>query len=395
MTRMSLIQRLQQFTQQAADSNATAPLGITIEHLYSATEGSVNGRRTILAGTNNYLGLTFDNQCINASHRATRSYGTGTTGSRLANGSYASHRRLENQLADFYAVDHCIIFSTGYTANLGMISSLAGPGDTIMLDEHCHASIYDGGKLSGADIIHFRHNQAADLDKRLRRLGEQAANTLIIVEGIYSMLGDRARLKEIVAVKQKYAALLMVDEAHSLGVLGDSGRGISQAADVEDQVDFITGTFSKSLAGIGGYCASRHAELEAIRYKSRPYIFTASPSPATIAATSAALNIIGNTPQLREQLWENARTLYHGLKSLGYDLSPEISPIIAINAGARENALSVWKKLFDRGVYVNLVLPPATPNSRCLLRCSVSAAHTRAQLDVILDAFACFQKQTA
>lgn len=395
MTRMSLIQRLQQFTQQAADSNATAPLGITIEHLYSATEGSVNGRRTILAGTNNYLGLTFDNQCINASHQATRSYGTGTTGSRLANGSYASHRRLENQLADFYAVDHCIIFSTGYTANLGMISSLVGPGDTIMLDEHCHASIYDGGKLSGADIIHFRHNQAADLDKRLRRLGEQAANTLIIVEGIYSMLGDRARLKEIVAVKQKYAALLMVDEAHSLGVLGDSGRGISQAADVENQVDFITGTFSKSLAGIGGYCASRHAELEAIRYKSRPYIFTASPSPATIAATSAALNIIGNTPQLREQLWENARTLYHGLKSLGYDLSPEISPIIAVNAGARENALSVWKKLFDRGIYVNLVLPPATPNSRCLLRCSVSAAHTRAQLDVILDAFACFQKQTA
>ena len=395
MTRMSLIQRLQQFTQQAADSNATAPLGITIEHLYSATEGSVNGRRTILAGTNNYLGLTFDNQCINAGHRATRSYGTGTTGSRLANGSYASHRRLENQLADFYAVDHCIIFSTGYTANLGMISSLVGPGDTIMLDEHCHASIYDGGKLSGADIIHFRHNQAADLDKRLRRLGEQAANTLIIVEGIYSMLGDRARLKEIVAVKQKYAALLMVDEAHSLGVLGDSGRGISQAADVEDQVDFITGTFSKSLAGIGGYCTSRHAELEAIRYKSRPYIFTASPSPATIAATSAALNIIGNTPQLREQLWENARTLYHGLKSLGYDLSPEISPIIAINAGARENALSIWKKLFDRGVYVNLVLPPATPNSRCLLRCSVSAAHTGAQLDVILDAFACFQRQTA
>ena len=393
---MSLIQRLQQFAEQnaAAEPNATTPLGAVIEHLYSPTEGSVNGRRTILVGTNNYLGLTFDNQCINASHQATRSYGTGTTGSRLANGSYAGHQRLESELADFYGVDHCIIFSTGYTANLGMISALVRRDDTILLDAHCHASIYDGGKLSGANIIHFRHNQAADLDKRLHRLGEQAANTLIIVEGIYSMLGDRANLKEIVAVKQKYGSLLMVDEAHSLGVLGDSGRGITQHADVEDQVDFITGTFSKSLAGIGGYCVSQHAELEVIRYKSRPYIFTASPSPATMAATSAALKIIRDTPQLREQLWENARMLYNGLKHLGYDLSPEISPVIAVNVGTRENALSMWKKLFDRGVYVNLVLPPATPDSRCLLRCSVSAAHTRAQLNVVLDAFACFQKQT-
>ncbi|MDW3094314.1 MAG: aminotransferase class I/II-fold pyridoxal phosphate-dependent enzyme [Gammaproteobacteria bacterium] len=390
---MSLLDRLQQFTQQHAtmDDDRMAPLGAVIEHLYSATEGSVKGRRTILVGTNNYLGLTFDNQCINANHQATRTYGTGTTGSRLANGSYAGHQDLENELADFYGVSNSIVFSTGYTANLGMISALVSKGDTIMIDEHCHASIYDGCNLSGADIIHFRHNNAEDLDKRLRRLGDKASTTLIIIEGIYSMLGDRGNLKEIVAVKQKYDALLLVDEAHSLGVLGESGRGLSQELEVEEHVDFITGTFSKSLAGIGGYCVSQHSELEVIRYTSRPYIFTASPSPGTIASTRAALEIIRNNPGLRKQLWENANRLYDGLKVMGYDLSPEVSPVIAVNVGERENALAMWKKLFDRGIYVNLVMPPATPNSKCLLRCSVSAAHTRAQLDVVLDAFASFQ----
>ncbi len=390
---MNLLNRLQQFTQQhAADEESMAPLGAVIDHLYSATEGSVRGRRTILVGTNNYLGLTFDNRCINASHKATRLYGTGTTGSRLANGSYSDHQGLEQDLASFYGVSNAIVFSTGYTANLGMISALVSKGDTIVLDEHCHASIYDGCKLSGADIIHFRHNNAEDLDKRLGRLGDKASSALIIVEGIYSMLGDRGNLHAITEVKQKYDALLLVDEAHSLGVLGNTGRGVCEESGVEANVDFITGTFSKSLAGIGGFCVSQHPELEVIRYTSRPYIFTASPSPGTIASTRAALEIIRTTPSLRERLWGNANFLYDGLKSLGYDLSPQVSPVIAINVGERENALAMWKKLFDRGVYVNLVMPPATPNSKCLLRCSVSAAHTRAQLDIVLDAFANFER---
>ena len=390
---MSLLNRIQQFAQQHAESehDYMAPLGAVIDHLYSATEGSINGRRTILVGTNNYLGLTFDNNCINANNHATRNFGTGTTGSRLANGSYADHQALENDLAKFYGVDYSIVFSTGYTANLGMISALVSNGDTIILDEHCHASIYDGCKLSGADIIHFRHNNAEDLDKRLQRLGDKASTTVIIVEGIYSMLGDRANLAEIVKVKEKYDALLLVDEAHSLGVLGDTGRGLAQEAQVEDQVDFITGTFSKSLAGIGGYCVSRHQELDVLRYMSRPYIFTASPSPGTIASTRAALDIIQTTPSLREQLWKNAQHLYNGLQEKGYELSPEVSPVIAVNVGTPDNALNMWKKLFDRGIYVNLVMPPATPNSKCLLRCSVSAAHSIAQLDVVLDAFAHLQ----
>lgn len=390
---MSILNRIQEFAQQHADSeqSLTAPLGAVIEHLYSATEGSINGRRTILVGTNNYLGLTFDNNCINACNHATRSYGTGTTGSRLANGSYAGHQALESDLANFYGVDYSIVFSTGYTANLGMITALVGKGDTIILDEHCHASIYDGCKLSGADIIHFRHNNAEDLDKRLRRLGDKISSAVIIVEGIYSMLGDRAKLAEIVEVKKKYDALILIDEAHSLGVLGETGRGLAQEAAVESDIDFITGTFSKSLAGIGGYCVSQHQELDVLRYLSRPYIFTASPSPGTIASTRAALEIIKTTPSLREQLWKNAHRLYDGLNSLGYELSPEVSPVIAVNVGAADNALSMWKKLFDRGVYVNLVMPPATPNSKCLLRCSVSAAHSNAQLDVVLDAFANLQ----
>lgn len=390
---MKLLDRLREFSEKhaIANSDSLTPLGAVIEDLYSATEGSINGRRTILVGTNNYLGLSFDNECINASHHAIRNLGTGTTGSRLANGSYSAHQALESELAAFYGLPQAVVFSTGYMANLGMISSLVSAGDTIILDEHCHASIYDGCKLSGANVIHFRHNQADDLEKRLRRLGDKAQHALIIVEGIYSMLGDRAALQDLVAVKRKFDALMLIDEAHSLGVLGDTGRGLAQEAGVEDEIDFITGTFSKSLAGIGGYCVSRHPELNIIRYASRPYIFTASPSPATIASTRAALEIIQSRPNLRHQLWENATTLYQGLQTMGYALGPEISPIIAIHVGPREEALLMWQKIFDRGVYVNLVLPPATPNSNCLLRCSVSAAHTRAQLDVVLDAFAYFQ----
>jgi len=386
---MSLLSRLQSFSDKHAisENSSVTPLSAVTNKLYSATEGDINGKRAILLGTNNYLGLTFNNVCSEAGKQAIDDYGTGTTGSRLANGSYSLHKCLEDDIAQFYGVDHAIVFSTGYTANLGMISALVSRGDTIMLDEHCHASIYDGCNLSGAEIIHFRHNNAADLEKRLKRLGDKISNTLIITEGIYSMLGDRGSLREICDVKQRYGALLMVDEAHSLGVLGETGRGLGQESGVEDQIDFITGTFSKSLAGIGGFCVSRHPQLEVVRYTSRPYIFTASPSPATIATTRKALKIIAQQPQLREQLWRNATQLYNGLDELGYELSPEISPVIAVNANTQENAMSMWTQLFEQGVYVNMILPPATPGSRCLLRCSLSAAHTSQQIKCVIEAF--------
>jgi 8-amino-7-oxononanoate synthase len=384
------------FQQLAATRRTLAAFGlasvnVVMEKLLSPTEAIVNGRRTILAGTNNYLGLTFDPVCIDAACRALHESGTGTTGSRAANGTYSGHVALEQELADFFGCRHAIVFSTGYVANLGMIATLAGPGDAVVIDADCHASIYDGCTLSRADIIRFRHNDPADLDKRLRRLGDRAANALVIVEGLYSMLGDRAPLAAIAAVKARYGAYLLVDEAHSLGVLGDHGRGLAEETGVAHEVDFIVGTFSKSLGAIGGYCASNHPELDLIRFANRPYLFTASPSPSVIASTRQALATLRTRPELRHRLWENAHRLYQRLQDLGLTLGPEISPIIAIRMNSPEETVQWWCALLARGVYVNLVLPPATPDGGALLRCSLSAGHTPAQVDQIADTFAAVQ----
>jgi len=362
-------------------------INVVMDKVVSATEAVVGGRPMVLAGTNNYLGLTFDPACIEAACRASRELGTGTTGSRVANGTYAGHVNLEAELADFFNCRSVIVFSTGYVANLGMLSTLAGSDDVFVIDGDCHASIYDGCRLSGAEIIRFRHNNAADLDKRLKRLGARAADALVVVEGIYSMLGDRAPLAEIAAVTRPHGAYLVVDEAHSLGVAGENGRGVAEEAGVEADVDFIIGTFSKSLGAIGGYCASNHPELDLIRFANRPYMFTASPSPAIIASTTQALAILRSRPELRARLWENARRLYERLRSLDYRLGPEPSPIIAVRLTRLEPAFGIWKGLLAQGVYVNLVLPPATPDGNALLRCSVSAGHTTGQIDKIGDAF--------
>jgi 8-amino-7-oxononanoate synthase len=364
------------------------PFGVEIERIVSPTEGVIHGRATILAGTNNYLGLTFNPECIAAAHRALDTQGTGTTGSRMANGSYASHRSLEKELAAFYGVRDAIVFSTGYQANLGMLAGLTGPGDVVLLDADCHASIYDGCRLSGAEVIRFRHNNADDLAKRLRRLGARAADTLILVEGIYSMLGDRAPLREIVEVKREYGGYLMVDEAHSLGVLGERGRGLVEEEGVLADADFVVGTFSKSLGGTGGFCVSDLPALELVRYSSRPYIFTASPSPATIASTRQALAILSAGRELRARLRANFERLHSRLAALGYSLGAAPSPVIAVVLGDRAEALQFWNALLRRGVYVNLMLPPATPNGVSLIRCSVSAAHTPEQIDAVCAAFA-------
>jgi 8-amino-7-oxononanoate synthase len=365
------------------------PFNVTVEKILSPTEAIVAGRRVILAGTNNYLGLTFHPDCIAAASKALQEEGCGTTGSRMANGNYAEHQALEREFAEFYRKPYGVVFSTGYLANLALLSTLAGEGDVILLDADCHASIYDGCRMSQAEILRFRHNDVEDLAKRLRRLKERTSRTLIVVEGIYSMLGDMAPLKEIVALKQEFGAYLLIDEAHSLGVLGEHGRGLAEAEGVEDQVDFIVGTFSKSLGGIGGYCVSSHRELDILRYAARPYIFTASSSPAAIAATRVALGLLRDGKDLREKLWQNARRFYQGLKGLGLRLGPRLSPVIAILLGEdREQALGIWHELLRRGVYVNLVMPPATPDQRCLLRCSMSAAHSSEQIDILLSTFA-------
>ena len=371
------------------------PFGAVTEKLLSSTEAIVNGHKVILAGTNNYLGLTFEPECLEAAKKAIDELGTGTTGSRMANGTFAGHVALEKELAAFFDRKQAIVFSTGYAATMGMGSTLAGPGDVIVLDADSHASIYDGVRLGGADVIRFRHNDPADLDTRLRRLGDRIENTLIIVEGIYSMMGDQAPLAEIAEVKRKYGGLLLVDEAHSLGMLGDHGRGVAEAAGVEDDVDFVVGTFSQSLGAIGGYCVSNHDQLNAIRFAIRSYIFTASPSPSVIASTRAALRLMQERPRLRDQLWANAHRLYDGLKALGLQVSPEVSPVVAVTIKDRNQAIDWWNRLLQHGAYVNLVMPPASPTDDSLLRCSVSAAHSHAQIDRIIEAFAALQTQAA
>lgn len=389
---MSLMDRLMALSKARRelldDGRMADPFGIPVDTVHSATEASIGGRRIVMAGTNNYLGLTFDPGCIQAAHEALDEAGTGTTGSRMANGTYAPHLALERELAEFYDCGSALVFSAGYLANLGMITALVGPGDVAMIDVDCHASIYDGCRLSGADVLRFRHNDPASLDKRLARLGERTTRTLVIVEGIYSMLGDLAPLREIVEVKTRHGSSLMVDEAHSMGVLGAVGRGRAEETGVASEVDFIVGTFSKSLGGVGGFCVSPHQELDLVRYGSRPFIFTASPAPSVVASTRAALRVLRARPELKHRLWENANLLYSHLEALGYSLGPDPSPVVAVRFDAPSEALTFWHALVDHGVYVNLMLPPATPEGQSLVRCSVSAAHTNEQMDQICRAFA-------
>lgn len=392
--KMTIFDKFQQLaeTRKEMEQCCDSFFNIVMQKIVSGTEAIVNGRPMILAGSNNYLGLSFDADCIEAACDAARKEGTGTTGSRMANGTFSGHVALERELADYFNAKEAIVFSTGYVANLAMLSTLMGTGEVIMLDADCHASIYDGCRMGNAEIHRFRHNDVQNLEKRLQRLKKRNTNVLIVVEGLYSMLGDRAPLADIVAVKEKYGAYLLVDEAHSLGVLGDNGRGLAEEAGVENGVDFVVGTFSKSLGAIGGFCASNHPELNLVRYASRPYIFTASSSPSVIASTRKALEIIQKRPELRQRLWKNADMLYTKLKELGFSTGPELSPIVTVRLEDKAEAFALWSGLLEQGVYVNLVFPPATPDNNCLLRSSVSAGHTPEQIEQICQAFTTVKK---
>jgi 8-amino-7-oxononanoate synthase len=369
------------------------PTQVVIDQIITATEGMVEGRHTILAGTNNYLGMTFDPACIEAGKQAIETQGTGTTGSRMANGSFAAHKALERDLADFYRVAHGMVFSTGYAANLGTLTALLKPGDAVLLDADAHASLYDGCQMSGADIFRFRHNDVSSLQKRLERLGDRAQDCLIVTEGLYSVMGDCAPLVEIVELKNRSGALLLVDEAHSLGVYGDNGCGVAEAQGVMHEVDFFVGTFSKSLGAMGGFCVSPHPQLDLIRYVSRPFIFTASSSPSIVASTHEALRQLQSRPELREKLWRNARQLYAGFQSNGFAVGPEVSPVVAVRLGTKETALPFWNYLLENGVYTNLMLPPASPDQHSYIRCSVSAAHTQQQVERIIEVFCAAKEQ--
>jgi 8-amino-7-oxononanoate synthase len=362
-------------------------LGVTNDQMISPTRAIVGNREIILAGTNNYMGITFEPSVIAAGKKALEEFGTGTTGSRIANGSFAMHKELERSLAKFLGLKHCIVFTTGYQANLGMLSGLAGPKDTIYLDADSHSSIYDGCTLSGAKLVRFRHNDAADLDKRMAR-DDTEGGRLVVLEGIYSMLGDRAPLADFVALKKKHDFQLLVDDAHSFGVLGPNGRGLGDEAGLEDGVDFVIGTFSKSIGAIGGFGAGNHPLFDTLRYAMRPYMFTASASPASVATSIAALDVLSKEPERRKRLWDNSQRLFEGLRALGLETGTDVvSPVIAVKMPDELTTIAKWNALFEAGVYVNMAVPPGTPNRLCLLRCSVSAAHSFENIDRIVDIF--------
>ncbi len=364
------------------------PFNVRFDEIISPTEGQLGDRRVIILGANNYLGLTFDPDCVESSVAAVRAWGTGTTGSRIANGSLDGHLSMETALARFFGRRHAMLFTTGYQANLGVLSALVGRGDHLILDADSHASIYDGARLGHAEVIRFRHNDPDDLYKRLRRLDGVPGERLIVVEGVYSMLGDTARLREIAAVKRELGAHLLVDEAHSMGVLGERGRGLAEMVGAEADVDFIVGTMSKSLGAIGGFCVSDDPDFDLLRVVSRPYMFTASLPPGVVASTLTALDRVERDRPLRIRLGENAVRLYDGLNAMGFETGPEPTPIVAVAMPDLSMALAMWNRLLESGVYLNLALPPATPDSRPLLRSSVSAVHTPEQIDTVLEAFA-------
>ena len=374
--------------QALLDAGFTDPYAVVMEQVKSPTEAVIKGKDTILLGTYNYMGMTFDPDVIAAGKEALEKFGSGTNGSRMLNGTFRDHMEVEQALRDFYGTTGAIVFSTGYMANLGMISTLAGKGDYIILDADSHASIYDGCKQGVAEIVRFRHNSVEDLDKRLGRLPAEAGK-LVVLEGVYSMLGDIAPLKEMVAVAKRHGAMVLSDEAHSMGFYGPNGRGVYEALGCEGDVDFIVGTFSKSVGTVGGFCVSNHPKFEAIRLTCRPYIFTASLPPSVVATAATSIRKLMTATKKREQLWDNARTLHAGLKEMGFKLGTEQadSAIIAVILTDQVQGAAMWQTLLENGLYVNLARPPATPAGTFLLRCSLCAEHTPEQIQRILGMF--------
>jgi 7-keto-8-aminopelargonate synthetase-like enzyme len=367
----------------------TDPFSLVMDEVKSPTRAICNGRDTILLGTYNYMGMTFDEDVIEAGQRAMADYGAGTTGSRVLNGTFRDHKGVEEALKEFYAMDHAMVFSTGYQANLGIISTIAGKGDYIILDIDSHASIYDGCKMGDAEIVAFRHNDVEALEKRLKRLPAEAGK-LVVLEGVYSMLGDVAPLKEMIRVSKEAGAMVLVDEAHSMGFMGTHGRGVAEEQGVIDDVDFIIGTFSKSVGTVGGFCVSNHPKFEVLRLVCRPYVFTAALPPSVMASSIASIKKLMMGSNKRAHLWENSRNLHQGLRDLGFKLGTETaqSAIIAVIMPDLERGAMMWEALLHEGLYVNLARPPATPAGMTLLRCSLCAEHSAEEVTEILARFA-------
>lgn len=369
-------------------SGVEDPFNLVMEQVLSPTRAICNGRDTILLGTYNYMGMTFDPDVLEAGRKAMTEFGAGTTGSRVLNGTFRDHRDVEAALREFYGMDHAMVFSTGYQANLGIISTVAGKGDYIILDIDSHASIYDGCAMGRAEVVPFKHNDVEALEKRLKRLPPEAGK-LVVLEGVYSMMGDVAPLKEMVEISKRYGAMVLVDEAHSMGFIGEHGRGVAEAQGVIDQVDFIIGTFSKSVGTVGGFCVSNHPKFEVLRLVCRPYVFTAALPPSVMASSATSIRKLMHGGNKRAHLWENSRTLHAGLTALGFKLGTDTpqSAIIAVIMPDLEKGAMMWEALLREGLYVNLARPPATPAGMTLLRCSLCAEHSAEEVQTILGMF--------
>ena len=387
-----LFSKFDPLIQQREDLLATGqrdPYSLVMEQVLSPTRAICNGQETILLGTYNYMGMTFDPDVILAGKTALDEFGAGTTGSRVLNGTYQGHRECEDALKEFYGMDHAMVFSTGYQANLGIISTIAGKDDYVILDADSHASIYDGCALGTANIVRFRHNSVEDLDRRLGRIPAEAGK-LVVLEGVYSMLGDIAPLTEMIAVCKKHGAMILVDEAHSMGFFGPNGRGVAEDQGCLDDVDFVIGTFSKSVGTVGGFCVSNHPKFEIMRLVCRPYVFTASLPPSVVATAATSIRKLMHAGTKRAHLWENSKILHKGLRDLGFEIgTPEAqSAIIAVIMPDLETGAAMWQALLEEGVYVNLARPPATPANMTLLRCSLCAEHSSDEVQTILQRFA-------
>ncbi len=358
------------------------------------TEVVVEGHRKVMVGSNNYLGLTHHPKVMAAAGDALRRYGSGCTGSRFLNGTLDLHEQLEEELATFLNKEAALVFSTGFQTNLGVLATLAGRNDHIFSDRLNHASIVDGSRLSFATTHRYGHSDMEDLDRRLRNAPDSAGK-LIITDGIFSMEGDIAKLPAITSLAEVHDAKVVVDDAHAFGVLGRRGAGTAEHFGLEDEVDLIVTTFSKSLASIGGVVAGPDVVIHYLKHHARPLIFSASMPPSAVATVLAALDVLRSEPDRIEALWRNTRRMQEGLRSLGYDIGGSETPVVPVVIGELDRMLMFWKELFDAGVFTNPVTPPAVPDDSCRLRISLMATHTDEHVDQVLDAFAQVGRQMA
>lgn len=350
------------------------------------TEVMVEGKRMIMIGSNNYLGLTSHPRVKEAAMQAVKKFGSGCTGSRFLNGTLELHEELEERLAKFMKKEAALVFSTGFQTNLGTISTLVNRKDYVIVDRSVHASIMDACRLSFGIVVKFKHNDMADLARVLSNCDNNAGK-LITVDGVFSMEGDIADLPEIVKLAKKHNARVMVDDAHSIGVLGEHGRGTAEHFGLNDEVDMVMGTFSKSFASLGGFIAASERVINYIKHFSRPLIFSASPPPAAVAACLAALDIIEGEPERRERLWKITRRMHKEFKSLGFNIGNTQTPIVPIYIGDDMKTFQLWKMLSDEGIFANPIISPAVPPGSQLLRTSYTATHTDRQLDKVLEVF--------